>query len=905
MRDDLPVRALAELEGGADTLVLCPTARLAGALRRAHGEARAARGETVWAALNGATPAQWLDHVVSSALLRGELPVEAVPGAFLTWPQERALWEQAVAGDGELVGSELFDRAGLAVSAMEAESLRAAWRLDLPDALLTDETRAFLRWRERLAEACVAGGWRTATEAMAWRIACVARGIAGLPRRIGLAGFVSPDPMLSRLLAVLDERGVELFRVKVGDGITATPELVACLDAEDECRAAAAWAAGRLAANPRARLRIAVADWPARRPILERALDAALHPQAVGAGWAALERAWAVAGGTPLADTPVAATALGLLRLHVQPRRVAQADVGALLRAPGWSADMGEADSRARLEAVLRERMPAETSLERLRRAVQRAQDTVPTPRLLADLDRLALVDVPRAPTRQTPGAWGEQFAALLVAVGWPGERAPLPVEQVARDRFLDVLAGLATLDTVLGRVDAATALRLTQQAARDQSVAPPRRGVPAVEVCALAEAYGGPVDGLWLMGLHEGAWPPAPRPNPLLPAEAQRRAGIPQARADSLVAQARHSLALWRETAMELVASHARSEGERALRASPLLDGWPMREAPSSVVDDARDIEVVLDALDDAKAPPVTEDEKLRGGTGLLQAQAVCPAWGFYRYRLGAAVLPAPTFGLDALTRGGLLHGALEALWRGRDLAWLRSLDDGARREAIAAAVAHALAAHDKSAVEPLSPRLRSLEEDRLRALLAVWLAVEAERADFRVKACEERHELHIEGLPVRVVVDRVDELPDGRLAILDYKSGRFATADSWADPRPSEPQLPIYAALVFPDRAVAAVALARVVADDPAFLGVAEAEGLLPGVKALDGQRRRYDDVDFPDWDSLRQAWAERIRELAREVKEGVAAVVFADEKAVAYCDVLPLLRVAERRAQFEEDA
>jgi exodeoxyribonuclease-5 len=113
----------------------------------------------------------------------------------------------------------------------------------------------------------------------------------------------------------------------------------------------------------------------------------------------------------------------------------------------------------------------------------------------------------------------------------------------------------------------------------------------------------------------------------------------------------------------------------------------------------------------------------------------------------------------------------------------------------------------------------------------------------------------------------------------------------------------LPIYAALVFPDREVAAVALARVTRDDPAFLGVAESEGLLPGVKSLDGQRKRYAEEEFPDWSTLRRLWAERIKLLAREVKDGVAAVVFEDAKALDYCDVRPLLRVAERKAQFDE--
>ena len=82
-----------------------------------------------------------------------------------------------------------------------------------------------------------------------------------------------------------------------------------------------------------------------------------------------------------------------------------------------------------------------------------------------------------------------------------------------------------------------------------------------------------------------------------------------------------------------------------------------------------------------------------------------------------------------------------------------------------------------------------------------------------------------------------------------------------------------------------------------------MAQDDGLLPELKSLAAQRKRYAEDEFPDWDALRRLWAERIREVAREVKDGVAAVVFDDEKQLAYCEVRPLLRIAERRRQFEE--
>lgn len=913
IRSDLPIVPLAELPGGPEPLVLCASASLAPGLRRAHGELQAARGAVTWRALQSSTPAMWLDHLTSSALLRGEIPPAGVPGTFLSRAQERSLWEQAMATD---VGAtaELFDREGMALAAMEAASLQRTWRIEVPEALHTEEYRAFLRWREAVAEACQAGGWRTADEVMAWRIECIERGIGGLPARLGLAGFLAPDPVISHLLVVLEARGVELFRLDFGRGETMTAVGAEMPDADAECIAAAAWARDSLAREPGTRLRIAVADLPARRRQLESALEDALHPNGVGAGWAPLERDYVFVAGSPLAAEPLVDVALSLLQLFAHPRGVAQAGFGALLCGVGWSADCDEADARACIEADLRDRLPPETSLDRLARAVERGAPRAPC--LVAHLG--ALLEAARAaPRRQLPSAWAAVFGELLEALGWPGQRALLPAEGAACDELREALSGLVALDVILGQVDPGVALSQLRRQCRDQAFSSARRTVAPVEVCNLADALAGAVDGLWVMGLNEGAWPPAPRPNPLLPAELQRSAGIPVARGDSLASEAQSLQALWCESAAQVVFSWAQREGERLLRVSPLLANIPRREvleapvlppssAPLGRVDDEPMEHIndgVMERVDDARAPPVRADERIRGGTALLAAQAVCPAWAFYQYRLGAAVLPAPTFGLDARARGSLLHAALEEFWRGRSLADLLQLDEAARVTEIRRVVAQAVAELERDAVEPLPPRLRQLEGERLQELLAVWLDVEARRAPFRVIACEERHSLDIEDLPVRVVIDRVDELDDGRLVVIDYKSGRNVSADSWAEPRIGEPQLPIYAALAFPDRAVAAVALARVTRDEPAFLGVAASDGLLPEVKALDAQRKRYAEDEFPDWETLRRLWAERISEIAREVRDGVAAVVFADDKSIEYCDVRPLLRVAERKAQFDE--
>ena len=64
----------------------------------------------------------------------------------------------------------------------------------------------------------------------------------------------------------------------------------------------------------------------------------------------------------------------------------------------------------------------------------------------------------------------------------------------------------------------------------------------------------------------------------------------------------------------------------------------------------------------------------------------------------------------------------------------------------------------------------------------------------------------------------------------------------------------------------------------------------------------RAVFDETLFPDWASIIQHWRTQITATAVALKEGDAAVRFEDEKQLAYCDVLPLLRLPERQLQFE---
>lgn len=891
----------------SDDLILCATARLAQSLRRAPPSATA----QVWRTPRALTPAQWLAGLADEARLTGiaDLPQALDPFA------EQLLWEQVIAAslDG---AAALFDIRGMAASAAEAHALCQVWQLAPGGAMAAEECRRFAQWLQAFVQRCRQAHWRDVAGLHLAVIGLIEAGAFVLPERVTLLGFDRPSPLEKRLAAALNNQGVAtefraFFQV---DRSSPPPAAVhACADVDAECTAAVAWVARRLAADGDCRLAIVAPDLAAVRERLAYRLDDVLHPSLIRPDGTELPRCFNFSLGQPLAEQPLVRTALDALALG-GGAKLEQARLSSLLLANGWSADFSEADARARLDLALRRELPYFTSLPALIRLGQRHAEWAATgvagatahdcPVTLAALQALHET-LGAAPRRQLPSGWAGIFRAALQGLGWPGERPLSSREFQARQAFAETLDAFAALDSLLGPVTQSDAIRRLSQLAAQRIFQPETRGQPSVQILGVLESAGLQFDGLWVMGMNDDQWPPAPRPNPLLPAELLRAAGAAHASADVELAFARAVQQRLRQTAPEQHFSYALADGSRLRRPSPLLADLPAASTagfdatPTLAYVLANTLEGALLAIDDAQAPPVAAGERVAGGSWLLRAQAICPAWAFYQFRLGAEAMDAPVEGLDPAARGTLVHAALEAFWRAiGSSAALAALEDAARTAAIDTAIAAALSAFEAERRSTLPVRFRQLEAARLQRLLVRWLAVEAARAlPFEVLACEAPAEVEIEGIRVRMVVDRIDRLVDGRQVIIDYKTGASIDTRNWAEARITEPQLPIYAALV--NDAVAAVVFAKVLLDKPAFAGVAEEKDILPGVQGLDEEKRKLFPLDrFPDWSAVVAHWREALDRVAGEVRDGEAGVRFADEGRLKYCDVLPLLRLPERR-------
>ena len=60
--------------------------------------------------------------------------------------------------------------------------------------------------------------------------------------------------------------------------------------------------------------------------------------------------------------------------------------------------------------------------------------------------------------------------------------------------------------------------------------------------------------------------------------------------------------------------------------------------------------------------------------------------------------------------------------------------------------------------------------------------------------------------------------------------------------------------------------------------------------------------DNAIISDWSALKSIWHNRIEKITEQYLSGDAAVTFNEKIDFTYCDVLPLLRLAEKKYQFE---
>jgi len=797
----------------------------------------------------------------------------------------------------------LLDVALAAQLAIDADRQIDEWALVVPAHHATPEYQRLRVWRDAYRQRLRALDATDANLEVETVLAALTARQVRTPTQVVLAGFGDVSPRLQRLITGLQQNGAQCWGlvetlVEETAASTQTPTQPLRWQAGDhdaEWQAAAAWAARQLCANPRGRYAIIAAtlehDAPLARRVLTRTLrddDGQTIP-------------FNVAVGRPLADWPAVRAALAWLRVLAAFDGKDACPVPLLGQAllaghcagdgMGSHSDAQTSSAHAALDVQWRRRqitvLPhdawtrALTACPHLASAWTQARQTWQT-------------DTAGAP--MAADGWASVFRAALSALGFPGERALDSVAYQVCTALDALLARYAGLHIVSGKLNASAAVALLEKRAQHTPFQPGRDPAARLDVLGLLEAEGGRWDGVWALGLSDEVLPASPKPNPLLPLAVLREAGAPRATPERERQWADERYAALCACAPVVIVSHPAMEGERTLRPAPLIAALPVH-APPPVYGRGVGEEICcteLEELDDTTGLPLSSDAPTTGGLDVLDTQARNPLWAYVRHRLGARALDDYADTITASARGRFLHAAMEMLAAMLpDQASLHAVTQDNLAALIKKASAHAAAA----ALPDWPPVLRDLECARAHAILANWFAFEAQRAPYAIAAVERTLSWQHGPLGLTLRLDRIDRLADGRLLVIDYKTGSRLPdplAD-WMRARPVGLQLPFYAAVLSTNSAqtnheVAALMLAQLHARAVAVAGIADGE---VGVASLADAAQVFDGQAWPD---LLARWQTAITRLADEYAQGVAANVTLRRDDLQYCDALPFLRLDE---------
>ncbi|MDI1362255.1 PD-(D/E)XK nuclease family protein [Methylotenera sp.] len=915
------------------TITICATARLVRGVLAQHQQQQLKSGATQWQSAQAYTLQQWLDELINHASLLGFLPSDALPALTLSTIAETYLWEQAIETClAKHEAAALFDIRSMAKSAIEANNLMLNWQLleaDINHDFITQETRQFLRWRHTFEDFCAKQNAVESARLTSLQIALFAqfqqqiiRELA-LPKRIQLAGFDRVTPLEARLFDLLKNCGVQVEMMAVNTHSHTEIKHFAAVDANSECRAAVAWAQQKLAENPKAQLAIISPALGSIRRELADLLDDTFHPETLHSSLYETPRCYDFSLGLALTEYAIVQSALQLLRLAASKADLIFDEVTPLLQDVYWGSQQ-ELDARAQLDAHLRRNMNASYHLESLiKQASKLLTNGTPLTELLENLTQISRFQNQQSKQRQVLSAWVAAFVQLLDELHWAKTRSLSSHEFQTQQAFLKCLKELSSLDAIFGNISASVAVQKITELCNATMFQAEAKGDISIQILGLLETPAVQLDAVWALNMNDQHWPPAVKLNPLLPADLQRNRGTPNASAavQSQFASLVHQRLM--TCAPEVIFSYATKEDERELRPSPLLEiqaesadivGRALARhvglkpdlqnmIPIQTLAERLAQPASLELLGDFIAPAVLPDESVRGGVNLFAAQAKCPAWAFYQYRLGAAKLETPVDGLDTMSRGSLLHKVLQLFWLDCEtLSNLKALSQPLLSEKIDTAIEKSIQALSDEISYHIPPQVLQIERNRLHQLMQAWLALELERADFVVDACEKKFELDVEGLKLNLSIDRIDKLAEGGLVVIDYKTSAAVSNSSWAEDRIAEPQLPIYVVLALKYEQVVAVSFAKVRSDETKFIGLSAEQDVLPKVTALGKVRENSAFYGFGDWDALLEHWYTSLTNIAQEIKAGIAEVTMSNEADLVYCDVKPLLRLPERLLQFE---
>ena len=484
----------------------------------------------------------------------------------------------------------------------------------------------------------------------------------------------------------------------------------------------------------------------------------------------------------PLAAYPIIQVALQAISLHCHSKNIELDQITTLMHSPYLHASQAENQSAFLLTQYLTKHNPSIISKAVLSHAIlsKKQQDS------LSKKWGAYLINSANRQPKKALADWINDWQSSLAQLGWPGHHSiPSDTYQTIA-RWQKALIELTELDCIQATLSFEQALKILHQQLNQIVFQPKTQGEPAIEVLGSLEAAGMHFDAMWIMGMDAETWPSPAKPNAFLPKAWQRQLNMPHSSAEREYHFAKQLTNRLLTSAEEIIASHAEQKGDCELLASPLIKHLPSlnnaKLIPTAKKTSTSNL-LTLESYEDTQAMKIQAKETISGGSKILQLQSNCPFSAFASIRLNAKTIEKNPPGPSPLTRGILVHACLASLWQSiKNQEQLLDYKDDDLKALIEKTTWQHI--NENLFFKKISQRkLIEIEQQRLATLLFKWLKHETTRDSFQVIATELSYKTQLSSIPMKLTIDRIDQLQSGETVIIDYKTGKTNIKDWLSD--------------------------------------------------------------------------------------------------------------------------
>ena len=464
-----------------------------------------------------------------------------------------------------------------------------------------------------------------------------------------------------------------------------------------------------------------------------------------------------------------------------------------------------------------------------------------------------------------------------------------------AHESWLSVLETFVGFDLVQSEISLSKALRMLNMLCADKVYLRQAKSEPIL-ISGVLEGIGNEVDFLFVCGMHE-AYPPTMKADPFISSNDLAKQGYPFADKSDEFHYEQNKLNSLLSGGQCVQISYARQHEDGDYHATALLRDHSFTDVTSKVTDPSLENIIKLEEYIDVQGQPCMNSAVVQGGSKVFENQSNCPFKAYVEHRIIRQTDQEPEFGLDARDAGVIVHALLENIWLELGTYSVLSVLDEAQLKSLVSRNVEFYLDNPPDGFQFDRKRLLQLEKPRLNNLLFQWLRLEQEQRSlaYSVIGRETSIKTEFAGIPIKLIVDRIDQTDGGECLIIDYKTGQ-AELSSWSGERPSNPQMPLYAVVLEKQSEydIKGIAFAKVKTNEPALIGLTDIQGVGAQVRTMPVNKNAM------SWHEQLEKWQTDLSQLAADFLDGYAAVEPLKKTTCHFCDLQYLCRISQLRAQ-----